>query len=102
MVVRRGSAPRDDDAQWEIWIDIAPLVQEFAPQELAPDGDWVALRVSDPDGQPDGRANTEWRSYGRALAYTSPWYGGCTLSGTGSRSAALSGYGRLKRSLPRE
>ncbi|HEX9824117.1 MAG TPA: hypothetical protein VGB51_06950, partial [Actinomycetota bacterium] len=50
-----------------------PVISFEVPIDRA-DGGWVTLRVTDPKGEPDGRANPEWRSYGRALAYTSPWY----------------------------
>jgi uncharacterized protein DUF3604 len=38
------------------------------------DGDWVVLRVTDPDGPPDPRATGEWARLGRAVAYTSPFW----------------------------
>jgi hypothetical protein len=38
------------------------------------DGDWVVLRITDPAGQPDGRADATWASFGPAVAYASPFY----------------------------
>jgi hypothetical protein len=38
------------------------------------DGDWVVLRVTDPEGPPDPRATGEWARLGRAVAYTSPFW----------------------------
>jgi hypothetical protein len=38
------------------------------------DGSWVVLRISDPSLAADDRAKPYWRSFGRALAYTSPWF----------------------------
>jgi hypothetical protein len=40
----------------------------------AADGDWVVLRITDPAAAPDGRADATWASYGRAVAYTSPFF----------------------------
>ena len=38
------------------------------------DGDWVVLRITDPNATPDGRADATWATYGRAVAYTSPFF----------------------------
>ena len=38
------------------------------------DGDWVVLRISDPDDAADERAVGDWVSYGRGLAYGSPFF----------------------------
>jgi hypothetical protein len=38
------------------------------------DGDWVVLRVTDPDEPPDPRAPGEWARLGRGIAYASPFW----------------------------
>lgn len=37
-------------------------------------GRWVVLRVTDPAGEPDERASADFRGFGNALAYASPFY----------------------------
>ena len=37
-------------------------------------GRWVVLRVTDPSGEPDERASEDYRGFGNALAYASPFY----------------------------
>ena len=51
------------------------------------DGGWIVLRITDPDGEPDGRATGEYVGAGRAVAYTSPFY----LVPAGSQPAAGAG-----------
>jgi hypothetical protein len=50
-----------------------PVISFDVPINLS-DGGWVVLRVSDPAGPPDGRADATWRSFGNAVAYTSPFF----------------------------
>jgi hypothetical protein len=38
------------------------------------DGRWLVLRITDPTGEPDDRAPEDFRAYGDALAYASPFY----------------------------
>lgn len=38
------------------------------------DGRWLVLRVTDPSGEPDDRAPDDYRAFGNALAYASPFY----------------------------
>jgi hypothetical protein len=38
------------------------------------DGDWVVLRVSDPEAPPDPLAPAAYTRLGRAVAYASPWW----------------------------
>lgn len=38
------------------------------------DGDWVVLRLTDPDDDPDSRAAGAFADAGDAVAYCSPWY----------------------------
>lgn len=53
--------------------DADPPVAFTRPVEAA-DGDWVVLRVSDPNDAADDRATGAWASYGKAIAYTSPFF----------------------------
>jgi TAT (twin-arginine translocation) pathway-exported protein len=50
-----------------------PVISFDAPIDVA-DGDWVVLRISDPAEAADSRADATWKSFGRALAYTSPFF----------------------------
>ncbi len=36
-------------------------------------GDWLVVRITDPDAEPDGRAGGPWAEAGRAVAYASPF-----------------------------
>lgn len=47
---------------------------EFSLPIDAADGDWVVLRITDPNDAPDGRATGDWAAAGRALAYASPFF----------------------------
>ena len=38
------------------------------------DGTWVVLRITDPEGEPDGRATGAYAEAGRGIAYTSPFH----------------------------
>ena len=40
----------------------------------AEDGRWIVLRLTDPAGEPDDRAPEDYRGFGNALAYASPFY----------------------------
>lgn len=55
--------PEDDDSvvSFDADIDIE-------------DGDWVVLRITDPSSPADRRATGEWRSFGDAIAYASPFF----------------------------
>jgi hypothetical protein len=50
-----------------------PVISFEVPVNVA-DGSWVVLRVSDPARTADGRADATWRSFGNAVAYTSPFF----------------------------
>lgn len=50
-----------------------PVLVIDAPIDVV-DGDWVVLRVTDPEVAPDGRATGEYAAVGAAVAYASPWY----------------------------
>jgi hypothetical protein len=50
-----------------------PVISFEAPVNVA-DGGWVVLRVSDPTRAADGRADSTWKSFGNAVAYTSPFF----------------------------
>ncbi|MGH2711806.1 MAG: twin-arginine translocation signal domain-containing protein [Actinomycetota bacterium] len=50
-----------------------PVISFDLPLSAA-DGGWVVLRVSDPTRNPDGRADATWRTFGHAIAYTSPFF----------------------------
>jgi hypothetical protein len=62
------------ETEFEVSADGGP-VPVVAHVDRA-DGDWVVLRITDPDGPADGRARRfpDYRSAGRALAYLSPWF----------------------------
>ncbi|HEX9891433.1 MAG TPA: hypothetical protein VGB28_05170, partial [Actinomycetota bacterium] len=53
--------------------DQEPVISFEVPIDAA-DGDWTVLRISDPNQPPDGRADDQYRSFGRAIAYTSPFF----------------------------
>jgi hypothetical protein len=53
--------------------DQEPVISFEVPLN-ASEGGWAVLRVSDPTQQADGRADAQYRSFGRALAYTSPFF----------------------------
>jgi hypothetical protein len=38
------------------------------------DDRWVVVRISDPAGLPDGRADASYRSFGKGIAYASPFF----------------------------
>ncbi|MGH2690910.1 MAG: twin-arginine translocation signal domain-containing protein [Actinomycetota bacterium] len=50
-----------------------PVISFEAAVNVA-DGDWVVLRVSDPARVADGRADSTWKTFGDAVAYTSPFF----------------------------
>lgn len=50
-----------------------PVISFDVPIDAA-DGGWIALRVSDPSGPADGRADATWRSFGYGIAYPSPFF----------------------------
>ena len=50
-----------------------PVISFDVPLNAA-EGGWVALRVSDPSGNPDNRADATWKSFGNAVAYASPFF----------------------------
>lgn len=50
-----------------------PVIQ-FTRDISRDDGDWVVLRITDPDAPADGRATGEWAGLGNAIAYTSPFF----------------------------
>jgi len=51
----------------------ADTVHELAVPVSAEDGDWLVVRVVDPDGRADRRASGDYR-VGRALAYAAPFW----------------------------
>ena len=50
-----------------------PVIAFSAPIDRA-DGDWIVLRITDPEGPPDERADGAYARFGNAVAYTSPWF----------------------------
>ena len=50
-----------------------PVISFDVPIDTS-EGGWVVLRVSDPARNPDGRADSTWKSFGYAVAYTSPFF----------------------------
>lgn len=53
--------------------DVEPVIGFTVPLDRA-DGDWAVLRISDPSQNADGRADALYRSFGKAIAYTSPFF----------------------------
>ncbi|HEX9695039.1 MAG TPA: twin-arginine translocation signal domain-containing protein [Actinomycetota bacterium] len=51
----------------------APVI-EFTVDVDRADGDWIALRVTDPSVGADGRATGPYAAVGNAIAYASPFY----------------------------
>lgn len=50
-----------------------PIISFEVPVDLA-DGDWIVLRITDPDEEADARASGEWASFGNGVAYASPFF----------------------------
>lgn len=50
-----------------------PVVSFTLPVDRV-DGDWVVLRITDPSRPADARADATWASFGRAVAYASPFF----------------------------
>lgn len=72
-----------DEVEVVVPPDDGPLVRFSTPVDVA-DGTWLVLRVVDPDGAPDERADGALAG-GRAIAYVSPFYldpDGATGGGT--------------------
>jgi len=38
------------------------------------DDRWLVVRISDPAQTPDGRADATYRSFGKGIAYASPFF----------------------------
>ena len=55
-------------------VTVGSGVISFTVKLDVADAAWVVLRVSDPAGKPDNRANDTFRRYGKAIAYASPFY----------------------------
>lgn len=89
--VDRGAAWEGKELQIQLLRPGAPLPQVIANAEVAvptpaepvlsfsadvdiADGGWIVLRISDPEQPPDSRAPLDWQGYGKAVAYTSPWW----------------------------
>lgn len=53
--------------------DTGSVITFSVPLDIA-DGKWVVLRVTDPSQPADSRARPYWQTFGRAVAYTSPWF----------------------------
>ena len=51
----------------------AGVVSFTVPLDIA-DASWIVLRVTDPAGEPDKRANADFAKFGKAIAYASPFY----------------------------
>ncbi len=50
-----------------------PVIAFQADVNIA-NGGWIVLRITDPDEPADGRATGVWPGFGKAIAYTSPWW----------------------------
>jgi hypothetical protein len=55
--------PRDDEPVIELTVGLD-----------AADGEWIVLRVTDPEEAPDDRADDTYRVFGNAVAYASPFF----------------------------
>jgi len=51
----------------------APVIS-FTTDLDIDDGNWVVLRITDPAGEPDDRADETYAAFGKAIAYASPFY----------------------------
>lgn len=60
-VLERVPVPRKKPISFRLPVDIA-------------DGDWMFLRITDPDRAPHELSTEPYRSHGGALAYASPWF----------------------------
>jgi hypothetical protein len=57
----------------DVEVTLDGTVKQF-PTPIGEDDRWLVLRVSDPDGAPDGRADSTYRGFGKGIAYASPFF----------------------------
>lgn len=57
----------------DVQVTLDGTVKQF-PTPVGADDEWLVLRVSDPDGPADGRADSTYRSFGKGIAYASPFF----------------------------